>query len=70
MVATGTGIAPYRAFWRRFFMEDIEGYKFTGAGQLCMPFSSPSKHYCPQRMFACSDWLPVMLPAREVHCID
>ena len=27
MVATGTGIAPYRAFWRRQFMEDVPGYK-------------------------------------------
>lgn len=27
MVATGTGIAPYRAFWRRQFLEDVPGYK-------------------------------------------
>jgi ferredoxin--NADP+ reductase len=27
MVATGTGIAPYRAFWRRQFMEDVPNYK-------------------------------------------
>ena len=36
MVATGTGIAPYRAFWRRFFLEEIEGYKFTGLAWLFM----------------------------------
>ena len=24
MVATGTGIAPYRAFWKRLFVEDTE----------------------------------------------
>ncbi len=29
-VATGTGIAPFRTFWRRMFMENIPGYKFTG----------------------------------------
>lgn len=27
MVATGTGIAPYRSFWRRQFVEDIPNYK-------------------------------------------
>ncbi len=30
MVATGTGIAPFRAFWRRCFYENVPGYKFTG----------------------------------------
>jgi len=30
MVATGTGIAPFRAFWRRAFFEEVPGYKFTG----------------------------------------
>jgi len=29
-VATGTGIAPFRAFWRRCFFESIPDYKFTG----------------------------------------
>ena len=30
MVATGSGIAPYRTFWRRLFVEDVPSYKFTG----------------------------------------
>eukprot|EP00898_Chlorokybus_atmophyticus_P008863 jgi/Chlat1/8979/Chrsp94S08273 len=30
MVATGTGIAPYRAYLRRMFMEDVPNYKFNG----------------------------------------
>lgn len=36
MVATGTGIAPYRAFWRRMFYENIPNYKFTGLAWLFM----------------------------------
>ncbi|KAL6768198.1 FNR1 [Auxenochlorella protothecoides x Auxenochlorella symbiontica] len=36
MVATGTGIAPYRAFWRRFFIEDVPGYNFEGLAWLFM----------------------------------
>ena len=27
MIATGTGIAPYRAFWRRMFIENVPNYK-------------------------------------------
>jgi len=36
MVATGTGIAPYRAFWRRAFFEEIPNYRFTGLQWLFM----------------------------------
>ncbi len=35
MVATGSGIAPYRTFWRRLFMEDVPNYKFTGGWTPC-----------------------------------
>jgi ferredoxin--NADP+ reductase len=35
-VATGTGIAPFRTFWRRCFMENIPTYKFTGLFWLFM----------------------------------
>ncbi|MCO5550331.1 hypothetical protein L7F22_003815 [Adiantum nelumboides] len=34
MVATGTGIAPYRAYLRRMFMEDVPNYKFAGLSWL------------------------------------
>ncbi|KAL3675116.1 hypothetical protein R1sor_025064 [Riccia sorocarpa] len=34
MVATGTGIAPYRAYLRRMFMEDVPNYKFGGLAWL------------------------------------
>ena len=30
------GIAPYRAFWRRFFLEDVPNYKFGGLAWLFM----------------------------------
>ena len=36
MVATGTGIAPFRTFWRRMFMENVPNYKFTGLAWLFM----------------------------------
>ena len=36
MVATGTGIAPYRAYLRRMFSEDVPGYKFSGLAWLFM----------------------------------
>ena len=32
----GSGIAPYRAFWRRFFLEDVPNYKFGGLAWLFM----------------------------------
>ena len=36
MVATGTGIAPFRSFWRRLFMENVPSYKYTGLFWLFM----------------------------------
>jgi ferredoxin--NADP+ reductase len=36
MVATGTGIAPYRGYLRRMFMEDVPNFKFTGLAWLFM----------------------------------
>lgn len=30
MVATGSGIAPFRTFWRRMFVEDVPNYAFSG----------------------------------------
>ena len=34
MIATGTGVAPYRGYLRRMFMEDVPTYKFGGLAWL------------------------------------
>ena len=34
MMATGTGVAPFRAYLRRMFMEDVPTYKFGGLAWL------------------------------------
>jgi ferredoxin--NADP+ reductase len=45
-VATGTGIAPFRSFWRRCFFESIPGYKFNGLFWMFMGVAnSDSKLY-------------------------
>lgn len=45
-VATGTGIAPFRAFWRRCFFENLPTYKFTGLFWMFMGVAnSDSKLY-------------------------
>jgi len=36
MVATGTGIAPFRSFVRRFFLEDVPSWQFKGLAWLFM----------------------------------
>jgi ferredoxin--NADP+ reductase len=45
-VATGTGIAPFRAFWRRCFFENVPNYEFTGLFWMFMGVAnSDSKLY-------------------------
>jgi ferredoxin--NADP+ reductase len=34
MIATGTGVAPYRGYLRRMFMEDVPTFKFGGLAWL------------------------------------
>ncbi|GJN23111.1 hypothetical protein PR202_gb10730 [Eleusine coracana subsp. coracana] len=34
MIATGTGVAPFRGYLRRLFMEDVPNYKFGGLAWL------------------------------------
>lgn len=45
-VATGTGIAPFRAFWRRCFFENVPNYQFSGLFWMFMGVAnSDSKLY-------------------------
>lgn len=34
MIATGTGVVPYRCYLRRLFMENVPNYKFGGLARL------------------------------------
>lgn len=34
MIATGTGVAPYRGYLRRMFMEDVPNFRFGGLAWL------------------------------------
>lgn len=34
MIATGTGVAPFRGYLRRMFMEDVPTFKFGGLAWL------------------------------------
>jgi ferredoxin-NADP reductase len=34
MIATGTGVAPFRGYLRRMFMEDVPNYRFGGLAWL------------------------------------
>ena len=52
MVATGTGIAPYRAFWRRQFMEDVPNYKCGRASPPHAHFSRSTKQHHQQDAMA------------------
>merc|ERR1711920_934955 len=51
MVATGTGIAPYRSFWRRAFIEKPDNYKYTGLMWLFMgAANSDAKMYIQDKV--------------------
>ncbi|GJR53133.1 ferredoxin--NADP reductase, root isozyme, chloroplastic [Tanacetum coccineum] len=39
MIATGTGVAPYRGYLRRMFMESVPKYKFNGLAWLFLGMS-------------------------------
>lgn len=56
-VATGTGIAPFRSFWRRCFYEKVPGYNFKGLFWLFMGVAnSDAKLYDDEIQVRFSKW--------------
>jgi ferredoxin--NADP+ reductase len=51
-VATGTGIAPFRAFWRRCFFESIPNYQFSGLFWMFMGVANSDSKLYDQEMQA------------------
>lgn len=51
-VATGTGIAPFRTFWRRMFMENVPNYKFTGLFWMFMGVANSDNKLYDEEMAA------------------
>jgi len=58
MVATGTGIAPFRSFIRRFFLEDIPGYNFKGLAWLFMGVANSDAKLYDDEFAACTARFP------------
>merc|ERR1719240_1767236 len=53
----GTGIAPFRSFWRRCFFENVPNYKFTGLFWLFMGVAnSDSKLYDDEIQAICTTY--------------
>lgn len=57
-VATGTGIAPYRAFWRRLFYEKIPGEEFKGLLWVFMGVANSDSKLYDDEMQACATTYP------------
>jgi len=57
-VATGTGIAPFRAFWRRCFYENIPNYKFQGLLWVFMGVANSDAKLYDEEMAAISATYP------------
>ncbi len=58
MVATGTGIAPFRTFWRRMFMENVPNYKFTGLAWLFMGVANSDAKLYDDEIQSCVQTYP------------
>lgn len=57
-VATGTGIAPFRTFWRRMFIENIPNYKFTGLFWMFMGVANQDNKLYDEEMQAVAKAYP------------
>lgn len=57
-VATGTGIAPFRTFYRRMFMENVPNYKFTGLFWMFMGVANSDNKLYDEEMQAIAKAYP------------
>lgn len=57
-VATGTGIAPFRAFWRRLFYEKVPGVEFNGLLWVFMGVANSDAKLYDEEMQACAKSFP------------
>jgi len=58
MVATGTGIAPFRAFVRRFFVEDVTNWEFKGLAWLFMGVANSDAKLYDDEFSECIERFP------------
>merc|ERR1719231_1260502 len=58
MVATGTGIAPFRSFIRRFFLEDVKNWEFKGLAWLFMGVANSDAKLYDDEFQVCLDRFP------------
>jgi len=58
MVATGTGIAPFRSFIRRFFLEDVKNWEYKGLAWLFMGVANSDAKLYDDEFNVCLERFP------------